>query len=430
MDNKNFSYALANRTLALLDQRKARLDTDRTAFYVWPRTDRVIVIFDPSVIDTGKVNDDFAHRLSTQLQGRLVVRTNTRGIYLQVGYPIPPVLDELTSMPLDLSKQPTAYDMPIGTTYNGKDMWVNLLEGDSFLVSGSRGFGKSGLLHSWIQALRHGGMVDVYGFDGKRGVEFSRYIDSDRPLTGKFHMVHRLVETLADLKRLAIARRKKLLASGQPNILLYNQANPDDQMVPIALFVDEAALTNEEEKAMLVEIVERERDTGFYPILATNRPEAAALLVKTNLVTRICFAVPSWNASQMVLGMNGAEALPKLQGRGLIVFKAKVTEFQAFRVTYPAPSDETVKMMLEQDQARAEKEAPAIALGVSDEIAQLAESIREQWTVSTSKRAVGRLLGTTYAGAWANKIDKIIEFLSATTTATSSFPPENGLNEA
>ena len=93
---------------------------------------------------------------------------------------------------------------------------------------------------------------------------------------------------------------------------------------------------------MLVKIVESERDTGFYPILATNSPEAAALLVKSNLVTRMCFAMPSWNASQMVLGMNGAESLPKVQGRGLIVFKARVVEFQSFQVTYPAPSVEAV----------------------------------------------------------------------------------------
>jgi DNA segregation ATPase FtsK/SpoIIIE-like protein len=193
--------------------------------------------------------------------------------------------------------------------------------------------------------------VEVYAFDGKRGVEFSRYIGN--PM---FRMVHNLGETLVALKAIAKSRRTKLLRSGQPNIVLYNERNPDDVMLPIAIFVDEAALTNDEEKAQLVQIVERERDTGFYPVLATNRPEAAALLVKTNLVTRICFPVPSWNASNMVLGMNGAESLPKVQGRGLIVFKARVNEFQSFRVTYPEPTEDTLKMMLERDQIEADSE--------------------------------------------------------------------------
>jgi DNA segregation ATPase FtsK/SpoIIIE-like protein len=98
----------------------------------------------------------------------------------------------------------------------------------------------------------------------------------------------------------------------------------------------------------LAQIVERERDTGIHPIFGTNRPEAAALLVKTNLATRICFAVPSWNASQMVLNMNGAEALPKIQGRGLIVFGARVTEFQSFMISYPKPSDAALEIMQDQ----------------------------------------------------------------------------------
>lgn len=421
----NFNLMLANSTLALLNERKARLYPDRKAFYVWPRKDRTVLIFDTHVIDIGKVNDDFAHRLSTRLQGRLVVRTNSRGMFLQVGHDIPPALVEMVPTALDMTKQPTPYHLPIGTLYNGRDMWISMFEGDSFLVAGSRGMGKTGFLHGWVQALLNGCSVDVYGFDGKRGVEFSRYIG--HPM---FQMVHNLGETLAELKSIAVGRRRKLLASGQPNILLYNQKHPDDLIKPIALFIDEAALTTDAEKAMLVEIVERERDTGIHPVLATNKPEQAELLVKTNLVTRICFAVPSWNASHMVLGMNGAEALPKEQGRGLIVFRAKVSEFQSFVVEYPDPSEETVKMMMERDLAEAEKEAPSIAMGVSSDVARLAESIREQWTESTSKRAVGRLLGTTYAGAWANKIDKIIEYLSATTTATGSFSPENGLNEA
>lgn len=423
--NKNFSLMLANSTLALLNERKARLYPDRKAFYVWPREDRTVVIFDTHVIDMGKVNDDFAHRLSTRLQGRVVVRTNSRGIFLQVGHDIPPALMDMVPTELDMSKQPTPFHLPVGTLFNGKDMWISMFEGDSFLVAGSRGMGKTGFLHSWVQALLNGCSVDVYGFDGKRGVEFLRYVG--HPM---FQMVHNLSATLTELKSIAASRRRKLLASGQPNILLYNQKNPDDLIKPIALFIDEAALTNDEEKAMLVEIVERERDTGIHPVLATNKPEQAELLVKTNLVTRICFAVPSWNASHMVLGMNGAEALPKEQGRGLIVFRAKVTEFQSFRVTYPEPSAEAVKMTLELQQAEAEKEAPAIALGVSAEIAQLAESIRDQWKDTMSKRAVGRLLGATYAGAWTNKIDQIIEFLSATTTTKGALLAENGLNEA
>lgn len=417
-----FPSFVAARTLALLDLRKARLDPALTSFYVWTRPDRVVVIFDPTIIDTGKVNADFAHRLSTQLQGRRVVRTNSRGLFLQVSYDIPPALMELTAAPLDLSKQPSPVHIPIGSTATGRDLWVSLLEGDSFLVAGSRGMGKTGFIQGCIQALDHGGAVEIYAFDGKDGVEFSRYMD--RP---GFHLSRNLGRTLKDLKDIAKERRRRLMAGGAPNILKYNETHPDATIQPIVLIVDEAALTTDEEKAGLVEIIERERATGFYPILATNRPEASALLVKSNLVTRICFAVPSWHASQMALGQNGAEALPKIQGRGLIVHQARVTEFQSFLVTYPQPSEDAVRMMLEdrEDEIVAQDSEPKL----ENEIADMAERIRPQWTLETSKTRTAKLLGfPQYGGSYVAKTDAVIEYLTSTTkpATTTEIQPEMG----
>jgi hypothetical protein len=338
----SFASLVAYKTLALLDERKARLNTDAKSFYVWVRNDRVVVIFDPSTVDLRKLNEDFAHGLSTRLQGRIVVRTNSRGMFFQIGKDIPPMLGDLSVVDLNLSGQPSPFHMPVGMSARG-EMWISLLEGDSFLVSGSRNMGKTAFLHGWIQSLLHGNKTLVYGYDGKKGVEFSRYIGD-----GNFHIVVNLADTLRRLLEETILRRKVLLASGFPNVAMYNQANPERQIMPIALFIDEAALTNDEEKASLAQIVERERDTGIHPILGTNRPEAAALLVKTNLSTRICFAVPGWNASQMVLNMNGAESLPKIQGRGLIVFGARVTEFQSFMISYPKISQDALEKMQSQ----------------------------------------------------------------------------------
>ncbi|MBI5951876.1 MAG: hypothetical protein HY865_09480 [Chloroflexi bacterium] len=413
----NLTMDVATRTLALLDQRKARLYSDRKCFYVIPLEGRVMVVFDPNHVDTGKINDDFAHRLSTRLKGRLVVRTNSRGIFLQVANEIPKALTDLISIPLDLSRQPTPYHIPIGTATRG-EMWINLLEGDSFLVAGSRGMGKTGELHGWIQALLHGGAVDVYGYDGKKGVEFARYVGRER-----FTLVTSLGTTLAKLGEIALERRRALLKSGYPSIADYNAAHPADPITPIALFVDEAALTNEEEKAGLVRIVERERDTGFYPILGTNRPQQEALLVKTNLVTRVCFAVPSWNASAMVLGMNGAEELPKIRGRGLIVFRAKVTEFQSLTVMYPKPNEEALQ------QVSVAEEPTELKVSEVSEVERLAESIREQWSDGMSKNRVAQLLGwRQYGGGIMQTVNAVIEYLTSSSTSTQNVP-KNGVFE-
>lgn len=361
---------VAFRVLALLDERRARINQEAKAFWVWAREDRIVIIFDPSAIDLRKVKEDFAHDLSTRLQGRIVKQTNTRGVFLQIGYEIPPMLSDLRVTDLDLSKQATPFDMPVGMCGRG-EMWINLLEGDSFLVSGTRAMGKTAFLHGWIQSLLHGGKTLIYAYDGKAGVEFSRYVGSKY-----FQIVINLADALRRLLDEAGRRRSVLLSSGCPNINVYNESHADAPIMPIALFIDEAALTSDEEKASLVQIVERERDTGIHPILGTNRPEASALLVKTNLSTRVCFAVPSWNASQMVLGMNGAEKLPKSQGRGLIVFGARVTEFQSFMISYPKPSDEALELVKNQmtlfDSVQAQGQL------LRDDLLVRAQELREQ----------------------------------------------------
>jgi hypothetical protein len=213
--NNNFAKVIAYRMLDLLDERKARIYDDRKAFYVWPLEDRLMLIFDPAVVDGGKVNDDMAHRLSTRLQGRHVVRTNSRGLFLQIGYEIPSAPVELTSVPLDLSRQPSPYHMPIGSTASG-DLWTSLLEGDSFFVVGLRGMGKSAELHGFIQALLHGGQTIVYAWDGKDNAEYLRYVGRENftlmPKSG-------LQSGLQAIQNECQTRMRRLAMSGHPNII-------------------------------------------------------------------------------------------------------------------------------------------------------------------------------------------------------------------
>jgi len=68
----NFPAQVAWKTLNLLVERKGLIYPTGTAFYVWQRSNRVIVAFDPSAIQLERVNEDFAHALSTRLHGRRV----------------------------------------------------------------------------------------------------------------------------------------------------------------------------------------------------------------------------------------------------------------------------------------------------------------------------------------------------------------------
>lgn len=412
----NFARQVAFKVLDLLAVRKAMLHAAGTVFYVWERGERIIVAFDPAAIDLKRVNEDFAHELSTRLHGRLVIRTNSRGLFLQVGFEIPTAPMSLDAKPLDLTGQPGPWHLPVGITKDGP-LWVSLIDGDSFLVGGSRGGGKTGEVHGFIQALLYGGKTLIYATDGKQGVEFGPY--ADRP---NFRFFLDSVRMLEDLREILLERQRRLIVSGYPSILMHNDAMPADFIMPIALIVDEAADLPDQAKQTLKEMIRVFRHLGLHPIIATNQPTVADVFAKTNLSTRIAFKVPHHNDSVTMLGYKGADQLPDVRGRGLIVWKSKFIQFQSFVVTYPMPSEETRQLLTSQIDAA----APQAAGMPVDEIGQLADSIREQWTPRMSKNAVSKLLaGKPYSGAsWTAKVDRVIEYLRSSSSTVPA--PDSG----
>jgi hypothetical protein len=366
-----------------------------------------MIIFDPSAVDGGKVNEDFAHRLSTRLQGRRVVRTNSRGLFLQVGFDIPPAPVELTSAPLDLSRQPTPFSMPIGATANG-ELWLSLIEGDSFFVVGLRGMGKSAELHGFIQALLRGGQTLVHAWDGKDNAEYLRYVGHDNfslmPMNG-------LQNGLQAIQNECQMRMRRLAMSGHPNTISFNQqASEKDFMKPIALVIDEVAEV--EDQALLLKQVKVNRAAGVYPIFATNDPSKASVVAKSNLATRISFFVISSSDSIMGFGRPGANKLPKVQGRGLIVTDARVTEFQAFTVEYPKPSEAGLRWLAEQGEALIIEPTAsnAVDVGRVQELHQAGKSI----TAITNE-----LSGTTGGRVWLRVKGQVEKAITTATTTTN-----------
>ena len=284
----------------------------------------------------------FAHCLTTALNGRRVVATNTRGIFLQVAYEPPPLID-LTPRPLDLTRQPSPLHVPIGTTARGP-LWLSLVEMDAVLVGGARRMGKTRLLHGWIQALIRGGAAQLVLWDGKGGVEFGRYAGAERVV-----WVNELAEGLQVISA-EMARRVALFrAAGVPALPEYT-ARTKDTLPVLILVVDEIAGRGEEpysrvtdaDRAALSDLVSRGGAFGVHPVLATQRPDVAAVqsLVKGNLSTRIALPVPSTYDSRVILGHSGAEKLAKEKGRLLLTWEGRRVEAQSFLVELPAGSGE------------------------------------------------------------------------------------------
>jgi hypothetical protein len=413
MNDFKFMERVALSTFNLLTQNKAMIRETGKVFFVWQRGERIIVAFDPDEIRLDRVNDKFAHDLSARLQGRRVVRTNSRGIFLQVGLEtpsLPALLDG--SVPLDLSQQPAPWHLPVGITTEGP-LWVSMVSGISFLIGGSTGMGKTSLEHAWIQALLHGGKTEIYAWDGKGSIEFIRYTSNPR-----FHLVLHERE-FDELQKLFKARQDRLLSKGHVNIWDYNEQYPAEPILPLVLFVDEAAFLPAKAKTVLQDMIGINRYLGLYPVVCTNQPTQQEMFGKTNLVTRLAFRVPQFGNSNAILNAKGAESLPG-RGRGLIRWNGRLVEFQTFLVTLPAVTDEQRRLLVARVATETETEQTAES-EQPNEIVRMAESIRDQWSPGMTKSAVSRLFGKSLTGTvWCDKVSAVVAYLSSTSTSTST----------
>lgn len=320
---------LVGATLQALLENRLNQGVDQ-AFYIWLRPDRLIVSIDPLAVKSidQVLSEKFRHQLSTVLGGRRVVPTNSRGIFYQISYwPMPPKV--LKSEALDLSKQPSPLHLPIGNTRTGP-LWLPITELDSILIGGSRGMGKSTLLHGWIQALLSGNTARLYLWDGKENAEFGRYASQGVVVDVSLERV------LDELQHEVLRRKEKMLASGYGSVAEYNERNPLP-IPPLVLIIDEAAFIPEDSQAAIVDLVARGRAWGVYPILATQRPGAEQVqgMIKTNLTTRISLPVPDVQTSQIILGRPGAERLPRQPGMLLFERGAKLIRALAFSIDKP-----------------------------------------------------------------------------------------------
>jgi hypothetical protein len=340
---------------------------DDPLLWVWTLADRCVVIVNPLRIKNidAFIKPRFAHHLGTILQGRRVVVTNHRGVFVQVGY-YPEPTRELKTCPLDLSWgeksfAPTALAVPIGLTMRGP-LWLSLVEMDAVLIGGARRMGKTNFLHGWIAALLQGGEVRLMLYDGKGGVEFARYRGAPRCQVIEDKLGPALGELFAEMN----TRFDALKAANAANLAEYNAGRgAGGRIERIALIVDELAYALQEPgvEEVLVDLTARGGAVGIHPILATQRPSSDVVTprLKGNLVTRIAFAVPDRASSQVVLDRAGAESIAKTPGRLLLMHGARLIEAQAFQASGGAKDFSPVQWAMRRDGSTSRLTSPRLS---------------------------------------------------------------------
>ena len=217
----------------------------------------------------------------------------------------------------------------LGKDISGKIVLADIASMPHGLIAGSTGSGKSVCINSILVSLLYRATPDEVKFvliDPKM-VELKDYNG----------IPHLLVPVVTDPRKASgvlawavneMERRYKLFADNNVRDLeAYNYlADSDDELTPmpqIVIVIDELAdlmmTAPKEVEDSINRIAAKARAAGMHLIIATQRPSADVVtgVIKSNIPTRIAFAVASQIDSRIILDMMGAE---KLIGKGDMLF--------------------------------------------------------------------------------------------------------------
>ena len=260
------------------------------------------------------------------------------------------------------SKENNKLLVALGKNIQGQPIFCEIDKTPHLLVAGSTGSGKSVLV------------------DPKK-VELSNYNG----------IPHLLMPVVTDPKKASVALQKlvsemerrfdEFSEKGVKNIAGYNEwidkqnetRGKDDQlkkMYYIVAIIDELAdlmmVASKEVEDSIMRITQLARAAGIHLIVATQRPSTDVItgVVKSNLPSRISFAVSSGIDSRTILDQVGAE---KLLGRGDMLF-LPMGENSPTRVQGAYVSDEEIERLIQYtvNQQKAEYDEKFTNLTVND----------------------------------------------------------------
>ncbi len=212
----------------------------------------------------------------------------------------------------------------IGKDVGGDRIVLDLAAMPHLLIAGSTGTGKSVCINSLLMSVIMRSTPDevrIILIDPKR-IELALYNG----------LPHLYVPVVTEAKEAASAlawsvtemesRLRRLQKAGVRNIAMYNAAAHDgklpDGMEPmpyLMIVIDELAdlmmVAAREVEDSIVRLAQLARAAGIHLVVATQRPSTDIItgLIKTNITTRIAFAVSSGIDSRVILDVSGAEKL-------------------------------------------------------------------------------------------------------------------------
>lgn len=244
------------------------------------------------------------------------------------------IRETLEAMPSSLDSKPLA--VALGKDILGKTKWCEINKTPHLLVAGSTGSGKSVCINTMIISILMKARPDEVKLI---------MVDPKKVELGIYNGIpHLLMPVVTDPRKASLALKKAVSEmerrydlfeeSGTKNIEGYNKyiegknkkLSEEDQMskLPyIVVIVDELAdlmlVAGKEVEDSIMRITQMARAAGIHLVIATQRPSTDVItgLIKSNIPSRIAFAVSSSIDSRTILDMVGAE---KLLGKGDMLF--------------------------------------------------------------------------------------------------------------
>ena len=262
-------------------------------------------------------------RIEAPIPGRSAV-----GIEIPNVEPIPVrMIDLMKHFPTYRKSEPLQF--ALGKDLMGKEVYCDLARMPHLLIAGATGSGKSVCINSIVISLLMRTKPDEIKLvlvDPKK-VEFTAYKDIP-------HLLWPIIDdpTMASnmLKKIVVImeeRYEAFAAAGVRNITLFNEfvekhnenrkedESPMEKMPFIVVIIDELAdlmaIAGKEVELSIQRITQLARASGIHLIVATQRPSTDVItgLIKSNIPSRISFAVASSIDSRTILDQTGAERL-------------------------------------------------------------------------------------------------------------------------
>ena len=240
-----------------------------------------------------------------------------------IGIEIPNTVNELVTMKEVFvnDKDNSPLSVAIGKDVSGEAMFTRIDKTPHLLIAGSTGSGKSVCVNTIITSIllkNKPDKVKLIMIDPKM-VELSIYDGIPHLLTSVVTDPLKAADVLHKVVLEMESRYREFARTRVRNIEGYNkiaEKDPDYKELPyIVVIIDELAdlmmVSSKEVEESIARIAQKARAAGIHMIIATQRPSVDVItgVIKTNIPSRIAFAVSSNIDSRTILDKYGAETL-------------------------------------------------------------------------------------------------------------------------